>query len=184
VVFPSNAYDVKGLNKTALRTEDPVIFMMHKRLSGARGEAGGPDDLVPLGSARTVRSGDDVTIISYGYTVITATNAAEKLAADGVHAEVIDLRTLYPLDTATVLASVRKTGRVVIVDEAPRHGSLAAEVAATIQEEAFFYLDQPIRRVTGAHVPIPHSPTLLEAVLPTEDDISGTVKDLLAAGDH
>lgn len=183
VVFPSSAYDVKGLIKTSLRTDDPVIFMMHKRLSGARGKAGGAEDLVPIGSARTVQSGDDVTIISYGYTVLAATNAAEKLAADGVHADVIDLRTLYPLDTPTVLESVRRTGRVVIVDEAPRHGSLSAEIAAVIQEEAFFYLDQPVRRVTGAHVPIPHSPTLLEAVLPTEDDITSTVKEMLAAGD-
>jgi pyruvate/2-oxoglutarate/acetoin dehydrogenase E1 component len=183
VVFPSRAYDVKGLIKSALRMDDPVIFMMHKRLSGARGEAGGPDELVPIGSARVARAGNHVTVISYGYGAITATNAAEKLAADGVECDVIDLRTLYPLDVDTILKSVRRTGRVVVLDEAPRHGSLAAEIAATIQEEAFFYLDQPVLRVTGAHVPIPHSPTLLEAVLPSEDDLVSAVQQLLAAGD-
>lgn len=182
VVFPSRAWDVKGLIKSALRTDDPVIFMMHKRLSGARGEAGGPDDLVPIGSARVVRPGEHVTVITYGYSVLVAEKAAEKLAADGIDIEVIDLRTLFPLDLDTILASVRRTGRVVVMDEAPKHGSLAAEIAATIQEEAFFYLDQPVRRVSGAHVPIPHSPPLLEAVLPNEEDLAAAVRAIVDAG--
>ena len=183
VVFPSRAWDVKGLIKSALRSDDPVIFMMHKRLSGARGEVGGPDELVPIGSARVTHSGDDVTVVTYGYGVVVAGNAAEKLAAGGITCDVVDLRTLFPLDMDTVLESVRRTGRVVVLDEAPRHGSLAAEIAARIQEEAFFYLDQPVRRVTGAHVPIPHSPPLLDAVLPSEDDLALAVRAVLEAGD-
>ena len=183
VVFPSRPYDVKGLIKSALRIDDPVVFMMHKRLSGVRGEVGGPDELVPIGAARTVRPGSDVTVVSYGHGVILASNAAEKLAADDIECEVIDLRTLHPLDAEAVIGSVRRTGRVVVLDEAPRHGSLAAELAATIQEEAFFYLDQPVRRVTAAHTPVPHSTAVLEAVLPSEEDVMNAVRDLLQAGE-
>ena len=183
VVFPSRPYDVKGLIKSALRIDDPVVFMMHKRLSGVRGEVGGPDELVPIGAARTVRPGSDVTVVTYGHGVVLACNAAEKLAADDIECEVIDLRTLHPLDVEGVIGSVRRTGRVVVLDEAPRHGSLAAEVAATIQEEAFFYLDQPVRRVTAAHTPVPHSTALLEAVLPNEEDVMNAVRELIQAGD-
>ena len=183
VVFPSRPWDVKGLIKSALRAPDPIVFMMHKRLSGVRGDIGGPDDLVPIGSANVLRSGSDVTIVTYGYTVVTATDAATTLAADGIECDVIDLRTLYPLDMETILESVRRTGRVIVLDEAPRHGSLAAEIAATIQEEAFFYLDQPVRRVTSAHSPIPHSPTLLDAVLPNERDVIRVARELLSSSD-
>jgi pyruvate dehydrogenase E1 component beta subunit len=183
VVFPSRPHDVKGLIKSALRIDDPVVFMMHKRLSGVRGEVGGPDDLVPIGAARTVRPGSDVTVVTYGHGVVLAANAAGKLAADDIECEVIDLRTLHPLDVEGVIGSVRRTGRVVVLDEAPRHGSLAAELAATIQEEAFFYLDQPVRRVTAAHTPVPHSPTLLEAVLPSEGDVMNAVREVLQAGE-
>jgi pyruvate/2-oxoglutarate/acetoin dehydrogenase E1 component len=149
-------------------------------LSGLRGDIGGPDDLVPIGAANVIRSGSDVTIVTYGYTVVTATDAAATLAEDGIQCDVIDLRTLYPLDLETILESVRRTGRVIVLDEAPRHGSLAAEIAATIQEEAFFYLDQPVRRVTSAHSPIPHSPTLLDAVLPNERDVVRVARELLS----
>ncbi len=183
VVFPSRPHDVKGLIKSALRIDDPVVFMMHKRLSGVRGEVGGPDELVPIGAARTVRPGSDVTVVTYGHGVVLASNAAEKLAADDIECEVIDLRTLHPLDADGVIGSVRRTGRVAVLDEAPRHGSLAAELAATIQEEAFFYLDQPVRRVTAARTPVPHSPALLEAVLPSEEDVMNAVRELLEAGE-
>ena len=179
VVFPSRAYDVKGLIKSALRSDDPVVYMMHKRLTGARGEVGGPDELVPLGSARTVRPGSDVTVITYGYGVVLSTSAADTLAAEDIDCEVIDLRTLYPLDMQTILESVRRTGKVVVVDEAPRHGSLSAEISASITEEAFFYLDAPVQRVTAAHSPIPHSPPLLDAVLPDVDDVVRTVRDVI-----
>jgi acetoin:2,6-dichlorophenolindophenol oxidoreductase subunit beta len=179
VVFPSRAYDVKGLIKSALRSNDPVVYMMHKRLTGARGEVGGPDELVPLGSARTVRPGSDVTVITYGYGVVLSTTAADALAAENIDCEVIDLRTLYPLDMQTILSSVRRTGKVVVVDEAPRHGSLSAEISASITEEAFFYLDAPVQRVTAAHSPIPHSQPLLDAVLPDVDDVVRTVRDVI-----
>ena len=179
VVFPSRAYDVKGLIKSALRSNDPVVYMMHKRLTGARGEVGGPDELVPLGSARTVRPGSDVTVITYGYGVVLSTTAADTLAAENIDCEVIDLRTLYPLDMQTILSSVRRTGKVVVVDEAPRHGSLSAEISASITEEAFFYLDAPVQRVTAAHSPIPHSQPLLDAVLPDVDDVVRTVRDVI-----
>jgi acetoin:2,6-dichlorophenolindophenol oxidoreductase subunit beta len=179
VVFPSRAYDVKGLIKSALRSNDPVVYMMHKRLTGARGEVGGPDELVPLGSARTVRPGSDVTVITYGYGVVLSTTAADTLAAENIDCEVIDLRTLYPLDMQTILESVRRTGKVVVVDEAPRHGSLSAEISASITEEAFFYLDAPVQRVTAAHSPIPHSQPLLDAVLPDVDDVVRTVRDVI-----
>lgn len=182
VVFPSRPWDAKGLIKAALRTDDPVIYLMHKRLSGARGEVGGPDDLVPIGSARIARPGADVTVVTYGYSVVTALNAADKLSASGIECDVIDLRTLFPVDLDTILESVRRTGRVVVLDEAPRHGSLSAEIAAMIQEKAFFYLDQPVARVTGAHVPIPHSPTLLDAVLPDDEDLASAVRSLIEAG--
>jgi pyruvate dehydrogenase E1 component beta subunit len=179
LVFPSRAYDVKGLIKSALRSNDPVVYMMHKRLTGARGEVGGPDELVPLGSARTVRPGSDVTVITYGYGVVLSTTAADALAAENIDCEVIDLRTLYPLDMQTILSSVRRTGKVVVVDEAPRHGSLSAEISASITEEAFFYLDAPVQRVTAAHSPIPHSQPLLDAVLPDVDDVVRTVRDVI-----
>ena len=151
VVFPSRAYDVKGLIKSAMRSNDPVIFMMHKKLTGVRGEVGGPEDLVPLGSARTVRPGKDVTVITYANDVGTCVKAADKLAEQGIECDVIDLRTLYPLDMPTILESVKRTGKVVIVDEAPRHGSLSAEIAARITEEAFFYLDAA-PQIGRAHV--------------------------------
>ena len=143
---------MKGLIKSALRGDDPVIFMMHKRLTGVRGEVGGPDDLVPIGAAASVRPGADVTLITYGHGVVLALEAAETLAAED-----IDVRGHRPAHAVPARharrssSSVRKTGRVVVVDEAPRHGSLSAEIAASIQEEAFFYLDAPVRRVTAAH---------------------------------
>lgn len=167
VVSPSTAYDVKGLIKSALRAQDPVIFLMHKKLTGVRGEVGGADELVPIGSANRLRAGDDVTVISYSNGMLTATKAADALAADGIGVDLIDLRSIYPLDTETILASVRRTGRVVFVDEAPAFGSVAAQVAAIIQREAFWYLDAPIEIVAAAQSPIPHHPDLIDALLPT-----------------
>jgi acetoin:2,6-dichlorophenolindophenol oxidoreductase subunit beta len=168
VVFPSRPYDVKGLLKTVLRGSDPVVFMMHKLLTGARGPVGGEDELVPLGSARIVRPGTDVTLVTYGYGVVIAEKAAATVAADGIDVEVIDLRTLAPLDVATIAGSVRKTGRVLVLDEAPAFAGPAAEISATISDHAFWYLDQPVRRLVGAHSPIPHSPVLVASLLPDE----------------
>jgi pyruvate dehydrogenase E1 component beta subunit len=180
VVFPYRPWDVKGLIKTALRGEDPVVFLMHKRLTGLRGPVGGDDDLVPIGAARLAREGADATVVTYAHGVGLALEAAQQAAAEGIELDVIDLRTLFPLDMATILTSVRKTGRVMVLDEAPRHGSISGEIAARIQEDAFFYLDQPVLRVTGRHTPIPHSEALLRAVIPGVDDVTAGAKQLLA----
>jgi acetoin:2,6-dichlorophenolindophenol oxidoreductase subunit beta len=176
VVMPSTPADTKGILKSALRGEDPVVFFMHKRLTGTRGEIGGPDDLVPIGKAAIVRPGRDVTLISVGIVVQKALKAAELLAADGIEAEVIDLRTISPLDFDLVVESVRKTGRVAVVTEEPPYASVASEVAASIQEAAFEYLDAPVARITAAHAPIPHAPQLMEALLPQVGTIVDTIR--------
>lgn len=167
VVAPSTAWDTKGLIKTALRSEDPVVFLMHKRLTGVRGPVGGPDVLEPIGRAAIRRPGNRVTIVGYGAGAVMSVQAAEQLAAEGIEAEVIDLRSLYPLDIETVVTSVRKTGVAVVVDEANQVCSVGSEVAASIQAEAFAYLDAPVQRVNAARVPLPNAPELLEAALPT-----------------
>jgi pyruvate/2-oxoglutarate/acetoin dehydrogenase E1 component len=179
VAIPSTPADAKGLLKTALRGEDPVIFMMHKRLSGSRGEVGGVDDLIPFGQAVIRRPGTDLTIVTYSHMVLKAMEAAERLAADGIQAEVIDLRTVMPLDIQTVADSVRKTGRLVAVTEAPCFGSIASEVAAWIQETMFDWLDRPVARVGAKHAPIAHSPALFETVIPQAADIEAAARTLL-----
>jgi pyruvate dehydrogenase E1 component beta subunit len=181
VLVPAFAYDVKGLIKTALRTEEPVIFLMHKRLTGTRGPVGGPDELVPFGQANIVRPGTDCTIVTYGGGVSRAVVAAEVLAEEGTSSEVIDLRTLAPLDVGTCAASVRKTGHVIVLDEAPRFGGPAAEVAATLQEVAFEYLDAPVGRVGAMRVPVPENTPLLEKVLPSTGDVVEAVRQTFRA---
>jgi acetoin:2,6-dichlorophenolindophenol oxidoreductase subunit beta len=182
VAMPSNPSDTKGLIKTALRADDPVIFMMHKRLTGAKGPAGGPDDLVPFGQAAIRRVGKDVTVVTYSHMVETALTAASELSQEGIDVEVIDLRTVFPLDLETVESSVKKTGRVVVASEAPRQGGIGAEVAAAIQENVFFYLDAPVRRVGARHAPIPHSMPLVEAIVPGVADIRRAVLLTLETG--
>lgn len=181
VVFPSRPWDVKGLLKSALRGQDPVVFMMHKLLTGARGDVGDENELVPIGSARITRPGTDVTVVTYGYGVVLAERAAEVLAAEGVDVEIIDLRTLAPLDTATIAASVRRTGRALVLDEAPSLAGPAAEISAAISDTAFWYLDQPVMRICGAHSPIPHSPALVEGLVPSEAQIVQALRRLARA---
>jgi acetoin:2,6-dichlorophenolindophenol oxidoreductase subunit beta len=176
VLTPAYPYDVKGLAKTALRTAEPVIFLMHKRLTGTRGPVGGPDDLVPFGRANIVRPGADCTVISYGGGVAKSLAAADVLAEEGTDAEVIDLRTLAPLDVDICVASARKTGRVVVVDEAPKISGPGAEIAASVQELAFEYLDAPVGRLGSKQVTMPESPPLLDRVLPTTSDIVDSVR--------
>ena len=176
VVMPSNAADTKGILKSALRGDDPVVFFMHKRLTGARGEVGGPEDLVPIGKANVTRPGRHVTLISAGIVVQKALKAAEALAADGIEAEVIDLRTIFPLDMDLIADSIRKTGRAVVVTEEPPYASVASEIAASIQESVFEYLDAPITRITAAHSPIPHAPRLMEALLPQVETVVDAVR--------
>jgi pyruvate/2-oxoglutarate/acetoin dehydrogenase E1 component len=176
VVMPSNPRDTKGILKSALRGDDPVIFLMHKRLTGARGEVGGADELVPIGPASVVREGRDVTVISSGIVVRKVLAAADALAQDGVEVEAIDLRTIFPLDLETIVSSVRRTGRALVVTEEPPYASVASEIAASIQESAFEYLDAPVARLTAAHAPIPHAPNLMEALIPQVEHIVAAVR--------
>jgi acetoin:2,6-dichlorophenolindophenol oxidoreductase subunit beta len=179
VVAPATPADTRGLIKSALRGEDPVIFLMHKMLTGVRGDISPDQAPVPIGRARIARAGRDCTVIAYSITVSKALQAAEQLAQEGVEAEVIDLRTVFPIDMDLISESVRKTSRVVVVGEAPRHGSVASEVAAEIQETLFDELDGPVLRVGGLHAPIPHSPPLFEALIPQVADIHRAVRRLV-----
>ena len=158
VVFPATPWDVKGLIKSALRGSDPVIFMMHKQLTGLRGPVGDSDELVPIGSAKVVRQGTHVTIVTYGIGVGTSERAADVLAQEGIDVEILDLRTLAPLDVPALTRSVRHTGRVLVIDEAPAVAGPAAEIVAIINDQAFWYLDQPVTRLTAKHAPHPAQP--------------------------
>ena len=171
VAVPSNPYDALGLLRTALQDEDPVIYSEHSLLYGVSGEV--PDDYyeVPFGQAGVVREGEDVTIVGYSRMVHIAEQAADILEERGVSSEVIDLRTLYPLDIDTVLESVRKTNRVVIVEESWRTGGFSGEIASQIQEHAFDDLDGPVARVGGLDVPSPYSRKLEEYVIPGADRV-------------
>jgi pyruvate dehydrogenase E1 component beta subunit len=172
VAVPSTPADAKGLLKTAIREDNPVVFLEHESLYGQKGEV--PDDLepMPFGQAKIRRDGDDVTVIGVSRMAVVAQAAAEKLAADhDVSAEVIDPRTLRPLDLDTILESVKKTSRAVIVEEGWPHGGVGANLAALIQEQAFDWLDAPVQRVSGADLPMPYSKPLEQAAMPSEDDI-------------
>lgn len=179
VVAPSNPYDAKGLLKSAIRDDNPVIFLEHKLLYGKRGEIPEEEYLVPIGKAQIVREGADLTLISWAKMVDTCLSASEKLAGEGVQAEVIDLRTLSPLDKETIYRSVEKTGKVVIVHEACLTGGFGGEIAALIADEAFDYLDGPVKRVAAPDVPIPFNPILEKCYLPDEDKIIQTAKQIL-----
>lgn len=166
VVVPSNPYDAKGLLKSAIRDNDPVIFMESELMYGDKGEVPEEEYLIEIGKAKVVREGTDVTIVSFGKMMKLALEAADELAKDGVKAEVIDLRSVRPIDYATVVKSVKKTNRVVVVEEAWPIASMSAEIAYHIQRHAFDYLDAPVQRVTSEDVPLPYAPTLIEAILP------------------
>ena len=180
IVMPSTPADAKGLLATAIRDDNPVLFIEHKLLYSTKGQVPEGEHLIPLGQADVKRVGTDVTIVTISQMVLKALRAAERLAADGIEAEVIDLRTLTPLDLETVLRSVRKTNRVVIAHEACRRGGFGGELAAQIQEEAFDSLDAPVLRVGALDVPIPYSKPMEEYVIPDEARIVGAVKHLLA----
>jgi len=177
--MPSNAYDAKGLLKTAIRDDNPVLFIEHKLLYAAKSAIPDEEYLIPLGQADVKRKGKDVTIVTISYMVTVALQAAARLAQEGIETEVIDLRTLVPLDMETVLKSVRNTNRAVIVHEECRTGGFGAEIAAQIQEEAFDFLDAPVARVGAKDVPIPYTEPLERAVIPQEDDIVKAVRKVL-----
>jgi 2-oxoisovalerate dehydrogenase E1 component beta subunit len=181
VVVPATAYDAKGLIKAAIRDPDPVLYFEHKLLYRRIKEDVPADDyVVPLGQARTARTGKDISVITYGAMVHTALEAAEQLARDGVEMEVIDLRCLVPLDRETVLASVRKTNRVILLHEDTCTAGFAGELAALIASEAFNSLDAPVLRVTAPDCPVPYSPPLEEAFLPKASDVIAAVRKQMA----
>lgn len=179
VVLPVFPADAKGLLKTSIRSDDPVIFLEHKKLMNLKGEVPEGEHLLPFGQASVVRSGKDLTIVAISYMVIETLKAATLLEKDGVSVEVIDPRTLAPLDISTILESVSKTHRLLIVDEDFSPGGAGAEIAAQLMEQGFYELDAPVRRLNGAFVPGPYSPPLEAAVVPNAQTISKAAHDLL-----
>jgi pyruvate dehydrogenase E1 component beta subunit len=179
VVLPATPYDAKGLLKSAFRDPNPVIFIEHKLLYATKGPVPEEEYTLPLGQADVKRTGQDVTLVSLSRTVLHALEAAEAVAQEGISVEVIDLRCTVPLDLEAILASVRKTGRLVIAHEAHRRLGMGAEVAALVQEHAFDYLDAPIQRVGAMDVPIPYSPPLESQVLPGKDHIVEAIRGVV-----
>ncbi len=180
VAAPSTPADVIGLLASAVRSADPVVFFEHKGLFASRGVVPPDDHVVPLGQAATVRPGTDVTVVALAATVPMALAAASELAADGISAEVIDLRCLVPLDMAAVLASVRRTSRLLIVEENPYQGGWGGTVASVVADEGFEFLDAPVRRVAAACVPLPFADVLEDVVIPTTARVATALRALLA----
>jgi pyruvate dehydrogenase E1 component beta subunit len=179
VALPSSPYDVKGLMVAAVRDDNPTVVVLNKRMLGTKGPV--PEEIyeIPLGQAGTVRSGRDVTVIAVGRMVAEAMTAAEELGKSGVEVEVIDVRTVQPLDSQTILDSVRRTNRALVVHEAVTFGGIGAEIASQIQEEAFDYLDAPVLRLGAPFSPVPFSPVLERAYLPDSNRIADGVRRLL-----
>ncbi len=183
VVAPSTPYDAKGLLVSSIRDNNPVLFMEHKLLYRTKGEVPEESYAIPFGKAEIKRAGKDLTILTYSIMVSRTLEAAEKLAAEGIDAEVIDLRTLKPLDTETITQSVIKTGRVLIVHEAPLTGGFGGELAALIAGgEAFDFLDAPVRRLAGRDIPIPYNRTLERASVPQVENIIAAARSLFMEG--
>lgn len=166
VVVPSNPYDAKGLLKSAIRDDDPVIFMESELMYGDKGHVPEEEYLIPIGQAKVVREGSDVTLVSFGKILKVALQAADEMEKEGVSAEVIDLRSVRPIDYQTVVNSVKKTNRLVIVEEAWPLSSIATEITYHVQKNAFDYLDAPVLKVNNMDVPLPYAPTLIEVILP------------------
>jgi pyruvate dehydrogenase E1 component beta subunit len=179
VIVPSNPYDAKGLLKSAIRDNDPVIFMESEQMYGDKGEIPEGEYIIPIGVADVKRQGTDVTLATFGKITKVALKAAEELAKEGINCEVIDLRTVRPIDYKTIIESVKKTNRLVVVEEAWPLASISSEIAYMVQKEAFDYLDAPIRRVTTADVPLPYAPTLIEASLPNVPKVVKAVKEVM-----
>jgi pyruvate/2-oxoglutarate/acetoin dehydrogenase E1 component len=183
VVAPATPYDAKGLLVTAIRDNNPVLFMEHKLLYRTKGPV--PEELytIPMGKAEVKRPGRDLTIIAYSIMLPRALEAAQQLAAEGIEVEVVDVRSLKPLDKQTIVGSVARTGRVLITHEAPQTGGFGAELAAVVAEsEAFDYLDAPIRRLGGRDIPIPYNRTLERATVPQVEDIVASARALALEG--
>ena len=179
VIVPSNGYDAKGLLKSAIRDNDPVIFMESEQMYGDKGEVPEEEYIIPIGLADIKKPGSDVTIVSFGKIMKVALAAAAELEKEGISAEVIDLRTVRPIDYDTVINSVKKTNRLVIVEEAWPLASISSEITFRVQKDAFDYLDAPIRRITTADTPLPYAPTLIEVSLPNVAKVLQVVKEVM-----
>ena len=179
VAAPSTPYDAKGLLKTAIRSDNPVVFCEHKLLYPLEGEVPGGEYTIPFGVADVKREGKDVTVVATLFMVHKALNAAEELAEEGISVEVVDPRTLTPLDKQAIIKSVKKTGRIVIVTEDCKTAGVSAEIAAVVAEEAIDYLDAPIKRVAEPDTPIPFSPPLEQYIIPNEKTIIKAVKEVV-----
>ncbi|WP_026837566.1 pyruvate dehydrogenase complex E1 component subunit beta [Gillisia sp. JM1] len=179
VVVPSNPYDAKGLLKAAIRDDDPVIFMESEQMYGDKGEVPEEDYIVPIGVADIKREGTDVTIVSFGKIIKEAYKAADELEKDGISCEIIDLRTVRPLDYDAIYKSVKKTNRLVILEEAWPFGNVATEITYQVQENAFDYLDAPIIKINTADTPAPYSPVLLKNWIPNSEDVVKAVRKVL-----
>ncbi len=179
VIIPSNPYDAKGLLKAAIRDDDPVLFMESEQMYGDKGEVPEGEYVLPIGVADIKREGTDVTIVTFGKIIKEAFKAADVLEKEGISVEIIDLRTVRPMDHEAILTSVKKTNRLVILEEAWPFASISAEITYQVQENAFDYLDAPIQRITTADTPAPFSPVLLEEWLPNADDVIKAVKKVM-----
>jgi pyruvate dehydrogenase E1 component beta subunit len=181
IVTPSTPYDAKGLLKSAIREDNPVVFSYHKSLLLGRTKGAIPEEeyTIPLGKADIKREGKDVTVVAIALMVHRALAAAERLQEKGISIELIDPRTLVPLDKQSIIDSVKKTGRLVIMDEEPKRGSAAAEIAAIVAEEAFDFLDAPIKRVCAPDTPVPFSPVLEKIWMPDEDDLINAITEIM-----
>ena len=180
VVMPSNPADAKGLLKAAIRDDNPVVFIEHRGLYGSRGPVAEGDQVVPIGKAAIVREGTNVTVVALANLLQPSVEAAEELSNDGISAEVLDPRSLSPLDIDTIANSVKKTGRLIIVHEAVEQGGIGAEIAAKVQQAAFYYLDSPILRVAAPFAPVPASAPLEKVFVPGKDRIVDAVRQSLA----
>ncbi|MGS2764048.1 pyruvate dehydrogenase complex E1 component subunit beta [Sinomicrobium sp. M5D2P9] len=179
VVVPSNPYDAKGLLKSAIRDNDPVIFMESEQMYGDKGEVPEDEYTLPLGVADIKREGTDVTIVSFGKIIKEAYKAADELEKEGISCEVIDLRTVRPMDRETILKSVKKTNRLVVLEEAWPFGNVSTEITYLVQSEAFDFLDAPVIKINTADTPAPYSPVLLAEWLPNHEDVIKAVKKVL-----
>ena len=179
VIVPSNPYDAKGLLKSAIRDDDPVIFMESEQMYGDKGEVPDGEYTIPIGVAEIKREGTDVTIVSFGKIIKEAYKAADELDKENISCEIIDLRTVRPMDHETILNSVKKTNRLVILEEAWPFGNVATEITYQVQSQAFDYLDAPIEKINTADTPAPYSPVLLKEWLPNSDDVIKAVKKVL-----
>jgi len=179
VIVPSNPYDAKGLLKSAIRDNDPVIFMESEQMYGDKGEVPEGEYTIPIGLADIKRQGDDVTIVSFGKIIKETYIAAEALAKEGIECEIIDLRTIRPMDYNAIFESVKKTNRLVILEESWPFGNIATEIIYQAQNEIFDYLDAPIQKINTADTPAPYSPVLLKEWLPNSDDVIASVKKVM-----